>query len=169
MTCLQMHDGGAPPTSAQPSPLLFLPLPCLSLCSLPSLLPPSHFSSFCPFPHLLPMQLSCVLSVHHGCLGLFLLPPPFLLNLFSFSVQMCRHAKAGGEGHVPYCFMSLPRLLGCAEGELPLGLVRSPRHPPPASSVFPGCSGNAPWGHSPAVTGGAGEAPLPLGGGQGAL
>uniref|UniRef100_A0A8P0NZ83 Actinin alpha 1 n=1 Tax=Canis lupus familiaris TaxID=9615 RepID=A0A8P0NZ83_CANLF len=90
-------------------------------------------------------------------------------HAFSGAQKMCRHAKAGGEGHVPYCFMSLPRLLGCAEGELPLGLVRSPRHPPPASSVFPGCSGNAPWGHSPAVTGGAGEAPLPLGGGQGAL
>jgi len=37
-------------------------------------------------------------------------------HAFSGAQKMCRHAKAGWEGHVTYCFMSLPRLLGCAEG-----------------------------------------------------
>lgn len=141
------------------------PLPSLPLCSLspfpvsvcalsaphPFLLPPSHVSSFCPSPHWLSLRPSCVLSGHHGCLGLFCAAaaPLSPLNLFSFSVQMCRHAKAGWEGHVTYCFMSLPRLLGCAEGELSLGLARSPCHPPPTSSILPGCSSNRPAGPRP--------------------
>lgn len=57
---------------------------------------------FCsrPLPSSCPSPFCLMFSVHCFCSGLFcalLLSP---LNLFSFSVQMCRHAKAGGEGHV---------------------------------------------------------------------
>lgn len=153
VTCLHMHDGGAPPTSAQPSPLLSSPLPCLRLCSAPHPRPSPptvSFLLFLPLPHLPSLQPSCVLSLHHGCLGLFCAAaaPLSPLNLFSFSVQMCRHAKAGWEGQVTYCFMSLPRPLGCAEGELSLGLARSPCRPSPTSSVLRGCSSRGqmgPW------------------------
>lgn len=98
-----MHDGGDPP-SPPPLPSLSrcsLSLPCLSL-ALPT---PCPFSS----SHLI-SPLSAIASLLSVCLVFSLSPLRWgvfcaaaahcLLNLFSFSVQMCGHAKAGWEGHV---------------------------------------------------------------------
>lgn len=105
MTYLHVHDGGAPPTSAQPSPLLSLPLPCLSLCSLPSLPPSPPTISLLlslPVPSLAVSATVLCSLCPPRCLGLLCAAAALLspLNLFSFSVQMCRLAKAGWEGHV---------------------------------------------------------------------
>lgn len=97
-----MHDGGAPPTAQ--SALMLSPSLVSALLSPP--LAPSPPSISFPLSAI-PALLSVCLPV---CLVFSLSPMRWgmlcaaiahcLLNLFSFSVQICGHAKAGWEGHV---------------------------------------------------------------------